>query len=89
MEVKDLWQQLSELRDNIQSRLDKINEAYGLKKYLTCSVAASQSKVGTPLAIVEIPNGEQIDWRLKQKFTGPPPSIAKQVLPVLDQLLKP
>jgi hypothetical protein len=86
-EVKDLWQQVSELRDTVQNRLDKIQKIYGLEKRPTCSVAATRSPKGELLAIVEIPEGGKIDDRLRYKFTGTPQTVAKLILPILTSLL--
>ncbi len=87
-EVKDLWQQVSGLKDQIQGQLDKIQEIYGFEKRPTCSVSATRSPKGKLLAIVEIPDGGKIDDRLRYKFTGTPQTVAKLILPILTSLLK-
>jgi len=87
LEMKDLWQQVWALRDEVQGRLDEIQKAYGLKKCPVCSVAATRSPKGKLLAIVEIPEGGKIDDRLRYKFTGTPQTVAKLILPILTSLL--
>lgn len=82
----NFWQRIWALRDAVQENLDKIQEAYGLEKELTCTVATARNSKGELLATVEFTEGEKIDDRLRHKVVGSPQAIGKRILPILTSL---